>query len=343
MRPIIICVCLVGCGGGGGGATTDAPPPLIDSPHVTDAALDAAVAAAPMSCIGLAPCVGTTSCCESPLVSGGTFSRGYVVASDHMFSVSTNTAMVSDFRLDKFPVTVGRFRAFVASGAGTALMPPASGAGANPYIANSGWDPTWNTSLDATDAAMTAALKCDANQTWTDSAGAGENRPITCMNWYEAMAFCAWDGGFLPTEAEWNYAASGGTDQRAYPWSNPAGSLTLDATYASYYDGTTCTGDTMVAGCSALDLVAVGTHAAGDGKFGQSDLAGNAWQLLYDVYAFNYSNPCNDCANLTGTGRVLRGGYYLDVSVAIRTSNREPTNTDLERDGIVGFRCARTP
>jgi formylglycine-generating enzyme required for sulfatase activity len=52
------------------------------------------------------------------------------------------------------------------------------------------------------------------------------------MDWYEAYAFCIWDGGFLPTDAEWNYAAAGGAQQRAYPWSNPPTSLTIDPSYA---------------------------------------------------------------------------------------------------------------
>ena len=51
------------------------------------------------------------------------------------------------------------------------------------------------------------------------------NHPRETVNWYEAIAFCAWDGGFLPTETEWHYAASGGSAQRAYPWSSPAGDL----------------------------------------------------------------------------------------------------------------------
>src|SRR5580704_6839465 len=56
-------------------------------------------------------------------------------------------------------------------------------------------------------------------ETWTETAGSSENLPITEAHWYAAYAFCIWDGGFLPSEAEWNYAAAGGSDQRAYPWS----------------------------------------------------------------------------------------------------------------------------
>ncbi len=49
-------------------------------------------------------------------------------------------------------------------------------------------------------------------------AGSNENQPINCVTWYEAFAFCISDGGYLPTAAEWNYAAAGGSDQRAYPF-----------------------------------------------------------------------------------------------------------------------------
>ena len=73
------------------------------------------------------------------------------------------------------------------------------------------------------------------------------NAAINCVNWFEAYAFCIWDGGFLPTEAEWNYAASGGSEQRYYPWSAsfPPGATTIDETYASYWMDSTkqCYGD----------------------------------------------------------------------------------------------------
>src|SRR5256885_1964087 len=69
--------------------------------------------------------------------------------------------------------------------------------------------------------------------------------PVNCVSWFEAFAFCAWDGGYLPTEAEWNYAAAGGGDQRAYPWSVPSGTLLIDVAHANYNPGTsTCVNGT---------------------------------------------------------------------------------------------------
>ena len=74
-----------------------------------------------------------------------------------------------------------------------------------------------------------------APSTWTPSPVSGsasqENLPINCVDWAEAYAFCIWDGGFLPSEAEWEYAAAGGSLQLDYPWGS-AGPGTLNA-YAS--------------------------------------------------------------------------------------------------------------
>ena len=163
---------------------------------------------------------------------------------------------------------MGRFRAFVAAGMGTQASPPAPGAGAHPTIPGSGWDANWNTSLPENTTELLASIKCIpfVFPTWTDIPAANEHRPMNCISWYLAMAFCAWDGGFLPTEAEWNYAAAGGDQQRAYPWSSPVASLSIDPSYASYGDGRNngigCLGDGMP-DCTVGDLVAVGKQAFG--------------------------------------------------------------------------------
>ena len=168
---------------------------------------------------------GTTDCCETLPVPGGTFLRDYDVGGDTMFKMMPAQATVNGFWLDKYEVTVGRYRAFVLASQGTQQSAPAAGAGArglNDLANQAGWEAAWNANLPSDSIAQLASLKCDAHETWTDVAGANESLPINCITWYDAMAFCIWDGGFLPTEAEWNYAAAGGDEQRAYPWSNAA-------------------------------------------------------------------------------------------------------------------------
>jgi formylglycine-generating enzyme required for sulfatase activity len=250
-------------------------------------------------------------------------------------------ATVSTFRLDKYEVTVGRFRAFVQAGMGTQAAPPQAKAGAHASIAGSGWDPSWNPKLVADPQALIAAVKCNATaQTWTDTSGGNEDRPMNCLTWYEAMAFCAWDGGYLPTEAEWNCAATGGDQQRAYPWSNPPGSLTVDGSRASYFDGTNCVGDGM-AGCALTDLVPVGTKPDGDGRWGQSDLGGNVAEWMLD-WLSPYPTPCADCASLTAAAdRVTRGGSFGLSAFFMRTIDRRPT-APMDRSPGIGIRCARS-
>ena len=268
------------------------------------------------------------------MVPGGTFDRG-----DDPLAPAT----VSTFLLDTYEVTVGRFRMFVDAGLGTQSSPPVAGSGAHPALPGSGWDSNWNVNLTRNTAELTAALKCSSVfETWTDTAGASDGKPMSCVTWYEAMAFCIWDGGYLPTEAEWNYAASGGSEQRAYPWSAPASSMTIDCSYANYRSSNDpimfCVNNPQGS------AIRVGNKSPkGDGKWGHADLGGNVSEWTLDCYTPQYSASCDDCANLTvSTDHVRRGGSFNVVASNLRTSFRTHASA-TERNGNLGMRCARTP
>lgn len=292
-------------------------------------------------CDGVATNCGPSSndscCATATTIPAGMHLRSYDAATDAYNDMSFPVSL-SSYKLDKYEITVGRFRAFLESGYGTQLRPPVAGAGAHPNLPGSGWDTSWNNNLAADRATLLQALKCNATyQTWTDTAGADENKPLNCISWFDAMAFCIWDGGYLPTEAEWDHAALGGDEQRAYPWSNPPSSLTVDCSRANFNNspGTTCVGRPARVGS---------VSPAGDGRWGQSDLAGNVWEWTLDVYVDPYPLPCSNCANLSPpTGmRNHRGGSFYYDAVPLRGARREAANAVL-RTADRGARCARQP
>jgi formylglycine-generating enzyme required for sulfatase activity len=245
---------------------------------------------------------------------------------------------------------VGRFRRFVDAVVKGGWLPTAhagkhdhlngkSGLNATGSGYETGWDATWTSNLASSAAGWNANLACDATlPTWTPApSGANELRPINCVTWFEAYAFCIWDSGFLPSEAEWNYAAAGGTEQRVYPWGASApGADALLAVYGCYYGG----------GCTSVQAIApVGSVVAGDGKWGQSDLAGNMWEWTLDWYQSMYPDPCTDCfASTAGADRVVRSGdFYHDGSYILASSRGGANGTPAIRDPARGIRCARVP
>jgi len=284
------------------------------------------------SCGGMIASCGpdeNEQCCASSLVIGGTFFRG---------TEQDAPATISDFKLDVYEVTVGRFRKFKAAWdagyrpnegdgkhdhvrGGTGLLGPAQ-------LDESGWNRDWEEFVDTGDVARLSGG--DPAATWTSSPGDDENLPLNFINWYESLAFCIWDHGFLPSEAEWEYAATGGAEpdgERPYPW----GATEPSCDYANY---DACDGGVSIVGSRSPQ---------GDGRFGHSDLAGSLYEWVLDFSTENYVSPCEDCSNLVESAqRVIRGGYWDLAAKDITTSSHSATNP-LTRSNAIGARCAHAP
>jgi len=146
--------------------------------------------------------------------------------------------------------------------------------------------------------------------------------PVTYVTWHDASAFCAWAGGRLPTEAEWEAAASGG-DGRLWPW----GDLPPDTTRAVFGRGI---GSPSPAG----------RLPAGASPSGALDLAGNVWEWVSSAYRPYPYDPVDGREDAAGRDpRVVRGGSYLHGPDAIRCAARHPLLA-AAADHYVGFRVA---
>jgi formylglycine-generating enzyme required for sulfatase activity len=244
------------------------------------------------------------------------------------------------FWLDEYEVTVGRFRRFVDNYA----LPSATGVGDRPEVSDSGWRIQWNDQLPGDAATLHAELDAAAanegpTATWTSAPGPNECKPINMINWYLAYAFCIWDGGRLPFESEWEYAAAGGEQERLFPWGHAAPDNSR-ATYA-------CSG-LGSANCTPDDLRQVGSARVGDGRFGHADLAGSLEEFVRDEYSREFyawpqatgTNVLDLEYDLRATYASVRGGSYDSNGATLRSVARR-AQTRSDGTYSVGFRCAR--
>jgi len=165
------------------------------------------------------------------------------------------------------------------------------------------------------------------------------DHPVVHVSWHDASQFAAWAGKRLPTEAEWEYAASGGLESRVYPWGDE---LTPNGEHrCNTWQGRFPSLNTNEDGFLGTGPV----NAFAPNGYGLYNMVGNAWEWCADWFSPTYhadAAPFSPDGSPFGTHRAMRGGSYLchesycfRYRVAARSSNTPDSTT-----GNLGFRCA---
>jgi formylglycine-generating enzyme required for sulfatase activity len=214
--------------------------------------------------------------------------------------------------------------------AGEFVMGSNNGPGAVQYPAHKVYlDSYWIDQVEVTNSMFAPCQKsgnCTPPAQYNNYYGKSQydDYPVVYITWFDAAAFCGWEGGRLPTEAEWEKAARG-VNQLRYPW----GSAPPDKSLLNFNS-------------EYKDLRPAYDFLAGASPYGLLNMAGNAREWVSDWFDPNYylvSPYKNPQGPLTGESKSLRGGGDFDKANEVQTFYRDnhfPTSAGENR----GFRCA---
>jgi formylglycine-generating enzyme len=252
---------------------------------------------------------------------------------------------IDAFSLDRYPVTNELFARFIAA------------TGYKTEAETYGWSfvfwkhiPKSRYSELVEDTVAQAPWWCKVlGAKWDAPEGPGSNintranHPVVQVSWNDAAAYAAWTGQRLPTEAEWEYAARGGLEQKLYPWGDklrPNGKHLCNIWQGDFPHHDTA--DDGYAGTCAID-------AFPPNGYGLYSVTGNVWEWCADWFSVDFHRTANQPAKRinpqgppAGQARVTKGGSFLchksycnRYRVAARSSNTPDSSTSN-----TGFRCA---
>jgi formylglycine-generating enzyme required for sulfatase activity len=249
--------------------------------------------------------------------------------------------MLAPYAIEVYPVTNADFLAFVRA---TGYVTDAERYGTSFVFQGQIPDERYDDVVEDTLAA--APWWCLVRgASWRTPAGPGSTiddrmtHPVVHVSWNDAMAYAAWNGGTLPTEAQWEYAARGGLEQKLYPWGDeltPQGRFLCNVWQGDFPDVNTAA-DGYAATCP-VDAFPPNGH-------GLYSVTGNTWEWCRDVWSTAFSAaPSRDPQGPPdGGARVMKGGSFMcHASYCNRYRPAARTgNTPDSAASNIGFRCAR--